>query len=107
MTDIEWKGRDSNPRPRHYESQSTTSDVAQSANRSNGTPSPLVGEKPNQRLPGHTSGTPPRVPILVWLGVLAALLVVGATAVDLIRHPSPTPINYCPSSDYANRWCVR
>lgn len=44
---------------------------------------------------------------LLILGYVAAFVVIGATALDLVRHPSPPPINHCPPSDAANRWCLR
>jgi hypothetical protein len=53
------------------------------------------------------SADPDRIPLLVWLGVFIALAAAGATALDLIRHPSPPPVNHCPPSDKSNPWCVR
>jgi len=48
---------------------------------------------------------------LIWLGIFAALTIIGATAVNLARRPSlipsPPPINHCSGSDAANRWCIR
>jgi hypothetical protein len=44
---------------------------------------------------------------LLILADVAALALIIWTGVQIARHPSPPPINHCPPSDAANRWCVQ
>jgi len=61
----------------------------------------------SQALRGNTIPRRERVPLLVWLGIFIALTIIGASAVHLVRHPPVPPVNHCPPSDLANRWCIR